>query len=135
MWMRIVAAVAVLVSAGVHLKLWFDGVRDEHVVGPAFMLNAVGGIVIAILLVTWRHWIPAFLALGFGVSTLGAFIIAATVGLFGVHEHWEGGYVWAAAIAEATAIVFGGLVLLRSFPSRSGAQAQHRPAVGGLHLH
>src|SRR3954447_22521970 len=124
MWMRIVAAVAVLVSAGVHLKLWFGGVRDDHVVGPAFMLNAVGGIVIAVLLVTWRHWIPAFLAVGFGISTLTGFIIAATVGLFGVHEHWVGGCVWAAAIAEVTAIVFGGLVLLRSFPMRSSGQAQ-----------
>jgi hypothetical protein len=135
MWMRIVAAVAVLVSAGVHLRLWFDGVRDQHVVGPAFMLNAIGGIVIAILLVTWRHWIPAFLAVGFGISTLTAFIISATVGLFGVHEHWVGGYVWTAAIAEAVAIVVGGMLLLRTFPMRSGSQAQHGPAVGRLHLH
>ena len=65
--MRMLAAVAVLVSAAVHLKLWFDGVRDEHVVGPAFMLNAVGGAVIAILLVGWRHWVPPLLAVGFGV--------------------------------------------------------------------
>jgi len=135
MWMRIVAAAAVLVSAGVHLKLWTDGVRHDHVVGPAFMLNAIGGIVIAILLVTWRHWIPAFLAVGFGISTLTAFIISATVGLFGVHEHWVGGYVWTAAIAEAIAIIVGGMLLLRTFPMRSGGQAQDRSAVGGLHLH
>ena len=43
MTVRILAAVAVLVSAAVHLYLWFDGMRDAHVVGPAFLLNAVGG--------------------------------------------------------------------------------------------
>jgi hypothetical protein len=129
-----VAALAVLVSAFVHLKLWFDGFRHENVVGPAFMLNAVGGVVIAILLLTWRHWIPAFLAFGFGISTLSAFIVASTVGLFGVHEHWVGGYVWAAAIAEAVAIVTGGLLLARDNPLRSARQPENRSTVVGPNL-
>jgi len=104
MRIRLIAAIAVLVSAGVHLRLWSTVFRDQHVVGPAFMVNAVAGVVIAILLLTWRHWIPVFLAFGFGVATLGAFIIAATAGLYGVHEHWRGGYVWTAAISEVVAI-------------------------------
>jgi hypothetical protein len=86
--------------------MWFDGVRDQSV-GPAFMVNAVGGLVIAVLLVTWRHWVPLLLAVGFGASTLGAFVISATVGLYGVHTHWTGGYVWAAAISEVVAILAG----------------------------
>ncbi len=101
---RLVAALAVLVSAGVHLVMWFNGVRHQSV-GPAFLLNAAGGVAIAILLVTWRHWVPLFLAAGFGVSTLAAFTIAATVGLFGVHDHWTGGYVWTAIISEVVAVV------------------------------
>ena len=100
MSIRILAAAAVLVSAAVHLKMWFDGVRDQDVIGPAFMLNAVAGVVIAGLLLLWQHWIPAFLTLGFGASTLGAFIIAATVGLFGVHTTWEGVQVWTAAVCR-----------------------------------
>lgn len=104
MYARWIAATAVMVSALLHLKMWFDGVRDQSV-GPAFMLNAVGGVVIAVLLVTWKHWVPPLLAVGFGLSTLGAFTISATVGLFGVHEHWVGGYVWTAAVSEAVAVV------------------------------
>ena len=72
--------------AGRRGHLWFDGYRDFDVVGPAFLRNAVAGTVIAVLLMTWRHWVPAFLVTGFGASTLGAFVIAATVGLFGVEE-------------------------------------------------
>ena len=101
---RLLAALAVLVSAGVHLVMWFDGVRHQSV-GPAFLLNAAGGLVIAVLLVTWRHWMPLLLAVGFGLSTLGAFTIAATVGLFGVHDHWTGGYVWTAIVSEVVAVL------------------------------
>jgi hypothetical protein len=125
--MRLLAAVAVLVSAGVHLRLWSTGVRHEHMVGPAFMLNAVAGVVIAVLLVTWRSWIAPFLAAGIGVATLGAFVIAATAGLYGVHEHWQGGYVWAAAIAEAIAILSGGYALLVA--ARAGEVSVHGPRM------
>lgn len=134
MTMRLLAATAVLVSAAVHLYLWFDGMRYSDVVGPAFMLNAVGGAVIALLLVVWRHWVPPFLALGFGLSTLTAFVIAATVGLFGVQERWAGWAVWTAAAAEVVAIVTGALLLLRDNPLRSRVQAQHHKPVGRAHL-
>jgi hypothetical protein len=107
MIVRPLTAAAVLVSGAVHLKLWFDGFRYEDVVGPAFMVNAVAGLVIAVVLLWWRHWVPLFLAVAFGASTLGAFVLATTVGLFGLHEHWEGLYVWAAAVSEAVAIIAG----------------------------
>ena len=99
--------------------------RDADVVGPAFLLNAVGGAVIAVLLVLWRHWVPPLLAVGFGLSTLAAFVISATVGLFGVEEGWTGWAVWTAAVAEVVAIVTGGLLLRADNPLRSRAQSQH----------
>ena len=104
---RLLIAAAVLVSAGVHLTMWFNGVRHQHVVGPAFLMNVAGGVVIAALLVSWRHWVPLLLAVGFGCSTLGAFVVATTVGLFGVHDHWTGGYVWTATASEVVAILAG----------------------------
>jgi len=104
---RLVAAAAVFVSAIVHLWLWIDGFRDIHIIGPAFMLNAVAGICIAVLLLAWRQWIPLLLGVGFGAATLLAFILSTTVGLFGYHEHWVGVYVWAAFVAEVVAIVAG----------------------------
>ena len=125
MKMRMLAAAAVLVSAAVHLYLWFDVFRHTDVVGPAFMLNAVGGTVIAILLVTWRHWVPLVLAVGFGASTLGAFLIAVSVGLFGVHEHWTGWAVWTAAASEVVAIVVAGTVLLQDYLLRPARQREH----------
>lgn len=119
MRMRILTAAGVLVSAGVHLKLWFDGFRDFHVIGPAFMVNAVAGLVIAVLLLLWRHWIPLLLAIGFGASTLGAFVISATVGLFGSHEVWTGTWVLTAAISEVVAILAGAMALRQEKPLHS----------------
>ena len=112
MGVRIVTAVAALVSAAVHLILWFDGYRDIDVIGPAFLVNAVAGTAIALLLLRWRTWIPAFLVAGFGASTLAAFVVSTTIGLFGVHEEWTGGWVLTAAASEVVCSI-GGLVLLR----------------------
>jgi hypothetical protein len=125
---RLVAAAAVLVSAGVHLDMWFNGVRHQSV-GPAFLMNFVGGVVIAALLVTWRHWAPPLLAVGFGLSTIGAFVIAATVGLFGVHDHWTGGYVWTAFVSEVIAIIAGAAVLGREGRLARLSAGQHRSAA------
>ena len=54
MTLRIVGAVALLVSAAVHLYLWFDGVRHQSV-GPMFLVNVVSGVVIAVLLLAGCH--------------------------------------------------------------------------------
>ena len=121
--MRVLAALSVLVSAAVHLYLWLDFARDDDVLGPSFMLNAVAGAVIAVLLLAWRHWIPAFLALGFGASTLLAFVLATTVGLFGTTASWTGWAVWVAATAEVLAIVAGARLLLADNPLRSRVQS------------
>ena len=130
MGMRIVTAVAALVSAYVHLKLWLEGFRDIDIIGPSFLFNAGAGLVIAILLLAWRHWVPGFLAAGFGASTLGAFVLSTTVGLFGVKEQWVGFDVWAAAVSEAVCIVGGLLVMRAAWPSRGARESVSAGADG-----
>jgi hypothetical protein len=119
MYLRILAAAAVLVSAAVHLKVWVDGYRDLNVIGPLFLLNVVAGVVIAVLLVTWRHWIPLLLAAGFGAATLASFITAATVGLFGVNEIWFSTTGNIANASEIVALVVGLWQLQREYPWRA----------------
>ena len=108
MVLRVLTAICVAVSAVVHLYLWQDGMKSVDVVGPAFLLNGVGGLVIAVLVIVWRHWLPLLGAVGFGVATLTAFLISTTPsGFFGVHEQWVGVPVWLSAISEVGAIVLG----------------------------
>jgi hypothetical protein len=119
MVVRTVTAVAALVSAVVHgILWWFQDYRTIEVVGPAFLLNAVAGVVIAVLVLTWHHWVPALLVTGFGASTLAAFAVSATVGLFGVHESWSGGWVLTAAVSEVVCVVGGLVLLFSSVPTR-----------------
>lgn len=103
---RVIGAAAAVVSAVVHLYLWIDGVKDQGVVGALFVVNVVAGLAIAVMLVRWRHWIPLFLLVGFGASTLGAFLIAVNGELFGIHTDWSW-YAWVAAVSEVVAIVTG----------------------------
>jgi hypothetical protein len=130
MTVRILAAIAVLVSAYVHLREWLDGMRHVHVIGPLVVVNIVAGIVIAVLLLTWKHWLAPFLALGFGASTLGGFALATTsAGLFGDHEKWQGNYVWIAAASEVVAILAGLYAVSREL--RPTATSRQHSTVAG----
>ncbi len=133
---RILTALGVLVSGAVHLWLWFDGFRDIDVIGPSFMLNAVAGLVIAVAVLMWRHWIPLLAAIGFGASTLGAFLISTTIGLFGVQEAFWGTSQMLAAVSEIVAIVAGSVALWqenRAFLARTWTA--HRPGHLRPHTH
>lgn len=127
---RGVGALAAVVSAVVHLYLWFDGVKDQGTVGALFVVNVVAGFVIAALLIRWRHWIPLFLLTGFGAATLGAFLIAVNGSLFGIHTSWSW-YAWLAAAAEVAAMVCGVVATvqeghLSSAAARSGGLTARR---------
>lgn len=116
MSIRLVGAAAALVSAVVHLYLWFDGVKDQGTVGALFVVNVVAGVAIAVLLVTWHHWLPLFLLAGFGATTLGAFLIAVTGELFGISTDWSW-YAWVAAVSEIVAVLSGIAGLVRERPT------------------
>ena len=69
---------------------------------------------------------PPLLAVGFGLSTLTAFVIAATVGLFGVEERLDGvGGVDGGRGRGGGDRGRGGLLLREDNPLRSRAQSQH----------
>lgn len=135
MTMRWMAAAGVLLSGLVHLWLWFDGFRDIDWIGPMFMLNAVAGVLIAVLVVWWRSWFSAFLAAGFGAATLGAFLLSTTVGLFGVQEVLFGKWQIVAGVAEIVAVVAGGLVLVRELRPASAGKSQDRVTARRANLH
>jgi len=127
MLLRWLTAAAVVVSGAVHLWLWWEGYRDIAVIGPLFLLNAVAAAAIAVALVAWRHWLPLLAAIGFGTSTLGAFALSTTVGLFGIHEVWSGTDVLTAAISEAVAVLAGIAAVIREGWLSGAARARHLP--------
>jgi len=94
---RGLAAAGVLLSAVVHLDLWQQGFRDIHTIGPLFLLNALGGLIIGVALLVWRHWLPP----------VAAFWISVLHGLFGVKEVATGTPEILAELADYAAVFFG----------------------------
>ncbi len=120
-------AAAVLLSADVHFELWANnGFKDVHTIGPLFLLNAIGGLVIALVMLMWRHWLPVLAAVGFGVATLIAFWISITAGLFGLKEQASGTPQVIAEVAEIIAVVGGALLLLITYTTRKHARIATR---------
>lgn len=116
-------------SSVVHLVEWGNWAKNEPVIGPLFLLNVAGGIVLAAAVLVWRHWLPLLAAVGYGLATLTAYLLALTVGLFGVSQQLTtSAEVWG-LVTDGACIVFGGLLLLRrdwqrARPEPASAEAQ-----------
>jgi hypothetical protein len=84
---RLLSVIALLAMAGIHLYLVFYGVGG--LLGVLFVLNAIGGLVLAIAVLALRGrllLLATVLSLLFMLGTLIALVLALTVGLFGITE-------------------------------------------------
>ncbi len=104
---RVVVAAGLLGSAWVHYVVWQDWASGTEVVGPLFLVNVVAGVVIAVAVLVWRHWLPALAAIGFGLATLAAYVLSLTTGFFGVTEQFTTQAETWGLITEAACVVFG----------------------------
>jgi hypothetical protein len=128
---RGLAAGGVLLSAAVHLNLWdVEQYRSIPTIGPLFLLNAIGGCVIGLGMLAWRHWLPAVAAAGYGLTTVGAYWISVVHGLFGFKEFTSGSAQLLAQIAEYLAVGFGLLAAAGLWIARHDTTTVTRPATG-----
>jgi hypothetical protein len=105
--LRAVVAASLLGSAWVHYVVWQDWASETEVVGPLFLVNVVAGVVIALAVLLWHHWLPVLAAIGFGLATLGAYVLSLTTGFFGVTEQFATQAELWGVITEAACVVFG----------------------------
>ena len=134
-------AVAIVVIGAVHLELWaWHGYRNVHVIGPLFLLNAIGAAGLALLLAVRGGLLAELVGLGFVVSTLSAYLISVHHGLFGFVETPHGTPQHVSLAAEIAAIVLLSAALaLRATSSWRGSErpgaarraASGRPAARG----
>ena len=131
---RGLAAASVLLSAVVHLDLWTLGLSAHPVLGPGFLATFVGGVVVALALLLWDHWLPPLAAVGFGLATLGAYVMALTVGFLGVQEAGGGTPATLSLVSESAAVVLGAVALAaeRGLRRRAGTSPVPAERVGGL---
>ncbi len=110
----------VMWSAAVHLDLWDSGYRSIATIGPLFLLQSIGGIVLGLLILAVRRVWAAILGIGFALSTMAGFLLSVVHGLFGFQDSWEAPFATQAFAIEIAAIVVlalaGALCLARSAP-------------------
>ena len=114
--LRILGALLLAGMGWIHLDLWLAGYRSIDWIGPAFLLNAVAGFGLAVLLlVTPRPllmWVAALGALT-ALGTLGGLLLATTIGLFGFVESTAADLWWESFWVElAATVVLAALAVL-----------------------
>jgi hypothetical protein len=83
------AAIAVGVAGFEHARLFHRGYAEVEIVGPLFILNAIGSTAVILMLVAKRVWLFVLGALSIVVPSLVSIYISHTAGFFGFRE---GGY-------------------------------------------
>jgi predicted lipoprotein with Yx(FWY)xxD motif len=84
--LRVAGALLLAFSAGIHLYLYLTGYRSIPTIGWLFLLQfTVGFVLAAAVLVTHSRLAPAASA-AFAMFTLGAYLLAVWIGLFGFKE-------------------------------------------------
>jgi hypothetical protein len=123
---RSLAAVLLLIGGIIHYDLWTSGYRSIPRIGPLFMANFVGSIVLAMAVVVSRRATVTLAGIAFAAGSLAALILSRTVGVFGFSETiWTTQAVQTLA-SEIGAIAALGIVL--TLQLRAGHR-QSRPAM------
>jgi hypothetical protein len=111
------AAALLVVSAVLHLDLWSSGYRSIPTIGWLFLAQGIATPIIALVLLLTRWLVAVIIALATMVGTLGGFILATTVGLFGFRDGFAAPFAsitFETEIAAIVLLVVGGTVVVRS---------------------
>jgi hypothetical protein len=106
--LRIAGAALLVAIAVIHGYLWRQGYRDIDVIGPAFLLQTVLGVLgAAAVLLAPRRLLPWAAAAGtaFALGSLVALLLSTTVGVFGFMESTAAMYWWESFWVESAATV------------------------------
>ena len=116
---QILSALVLLAMGGIHLYLVFHGTGG--LLGLLFVLNAVGGLVLAIAVLVCRRWwlaVASVLGLAFLAGTLLALVLALTVGLFGIRSSLDLELVPTTLVVESIGTVVLAVTTALVFRSR-----------------
>ena len=84
--LRIAGATLLAVSAGIHLDLYLTGYRSIPTIGWLFLMQAIVGFVLAGAVLVTHSPLAVAASAALALSTLGAYLLAVWIGLFGFKE-------------------------------------------------
>jgi hypothetical protein len=120
-------------SAVIHLMLWGDGYSDISVIGPLFLAQGIGCIVLGVAIVAFRRL--ALLAAGAvaGAATAVGLLLTVHGGLFGYTESLAVPYATLSLAVEFTAafvlLLATGLLALGAHTRTADGSRREYPQV------
>jgi predicted lipoprotein with Yx(FWY)xxD motif len=124
--LRISGALLLAVSAGIHLDLYLTGYRKIPTIGWLFLMQVIVGFVLTIAALVTRSRLAAAASAALALSTLGAYLLAVWIGLFGFKEIRTRAGI-AAGLIEVAAFATLALAAVTADPARhSGATRRAR---------
>jgi|GEM_PF-1219492 len=125
----VVASSLLVVSAVLHLHLWASGYRAIPTIGPLFLAQGIATPIIAVVLVLTRWLVSVAAAAATMIATIGGFVLADTVGLFGFHDGFAAPFASISFGFEVTAVgllLIGGALVVRSSLNAKTLGSQNR---------
>ena len=123
-WLRVAGAVLLVVSASIHLDLYLTGYRSIPTIGWLFLVQFLVAFVLAIGALVTHSRLVAVAGAAFALSTLGCYLLAVWIGLFGYKEIRTRAGI-AAGLIEVAA--FATLALAVAIADARPAAAPNRP--------
>jgi predicted lipoprotein with Yx(FWY)xxD motif len=84
--LRVAGAMLLSVSAGIHLDLYLTGYRTIPTIGWLFLVQSIAGFTLAIAVLVTHSRLAVAASAALALSTLGAYLLAVWIGLFGFKE-------------------------------------------------
>jgi hypothetical protein len=107
-FLAIVGAALLVWSGIIHIQLWSDGYRDISVIGPLFIVQGVGSIVLAVVLAVFRRLVLLAAGAVALAATAVGLLLSVHISLFGYRESLAVPYAESSLVVEFT----GAAVLL-----------------------
>ena len=121
-------------SAVIHLQLWSEGYKDISVIGPLFLAQGIGAIVLAALLVVFRQLMLLVAGAVTLVATAVGLLLSVYISLFNYKESLAVPDAKTSLVVEfaGAAVLLAGAAILLTARRRGPAGAATGTAAGRL---
>lgn len=110
-WLHMISIAAIVAGAGlvatsaiIHLHLWMQGYRDIHVIGPLFLVQAVAGIMLALVMLGVRRFVVVLAGAGYLASTAGGLLLSTRMAIFGFNGTLDAPWASASLYVEIVGV-------------------------------
>jgi hypothetical protein len=118
-----VAGAVLLVWSGViHLRLWSDGYRDISVIGPLFLAQGIGSILVALVICAFRRVVLLAAGAVLLAATAVGLLLSVHISLFGYRESLAVPYAESSLVVEfagAGVLVVAAAIILAAQVARA----------------